>query len=335
MADTSRFPPLVLPFAITGAAAGWLSAGLAGGRGVFSQPLVAACATVVAALTGAILKRLCVGRRYQYELDPPDPELRPATDNGLLHTVIVLLAGGATGGLLALTDPYCCTRLGCVVGGAAFAIVFVPVCLAVIAAARRSQRARLGSLVAGSDRRAVWGILAITLGVTTLEAVPEWPEWRGHAGPMPLVALALAVLTGVVTLAVRRRDASALQRAKGEIDAGLLARGDDRAEPDEDAVPSLDLGLGDEVLGRIARGAAAYRDRARTVALVRGSPEVALHELRRAVWRGTVGLIVLATVVSLHVAAAVVPPVVFYELKCSSTMNRNACTMARVLKIHW
>jgi hypothetical protein len=332
MADTSRFPSLVLPFAITGAAAGWLSAGL-GGR-PFSQTLVALTATVVAALTGAILTRLCVGRRYQYELDPPDPELRPATDNGLLHTAIVLGAGAATGGLLSLTDPRCCTRLDCMLGGAAFTIVFVPVCLAVVAAARRAQRARLGSLVASCDRRAVWGILAITLGVTTVEALPEWPEWSSGSGAMPIVALALAALTGAVTLVVRHRDAGALKQARGEIEAGLLAQGHEDPEPEEGAVARLDLGLGDEMLARIAHGAAAYRDRQRTVALVRGNPELSLFALRRAVGRGTIGLLVLGAVVAAHLVGAVVPAIVIYELRCSSTGERSACTLARELKRH-
>ena len=332
MADTSRFPSLVLPFAITGAAAGWLSAGLDGH--IFSQPLVALLATGVAALTGAILKRLCVGRRYRYELDPPDPELRPATDRWPLHAIIVIGAGAATGGLVSLTDPLCCTRLGCMAGGAALSLVFIPVCLAVVAAARRAQRARLGSLVASCDGRAVWGILAISLGVTTAEALPEWPLAKSGQNQAPVVALALALLTAAVTLAVRRRDARALKQAQGEIEAGLLARGHEDPEPDEDVVAQLDLGLGDELLARTSRGAAAYRDRARTVALVRGSPALALIALRRAVGRGTVGLMVLGTVIAAHAVAALVPQVVFYELWCSSTRGRSACTMAAVLKVH-
>ena len=88
----------------------------------------------------------------------------------------------------------------CAFGGALCAVVFLPVCLVVIGAARRAQRARLGSIVAGSDRRTVWGILAIPFSsVTTPEALnaglarvgrrtrgvapggrarrPRWPRW--------------------------------------------------------------------------------------------------------------------------------------------------------------
>jgi len=329
MADISRFPSLVLPFAITGAAAGWLSAGL-GGR-LITQPLAALCATVVAALAGAILKRLCVGRRYPYELNPPDPELRPATDAWPLHVAVVIATGAATGGLAALFIPGCRFRLQCAVGGAVFAIVFVPVCLAVIAAARRAQRARLGSIVAGCDRRAVWGILAITLAVTTAEALPEWSPAMAGYGLTPVVALALLVLTGVVTLFLRRADAAALKRARRELEAGLTARHEADPEPEDAGLVPLDLGLGDGVLARTARGAAAYRDRARTVALVRGSPELALGALQGAVRRGTVGLVVIGMMGALHAAAARVPAVVLYESRCDLG-DRSACRMAQLLR---
>lgn len=240
MADTSRFPPLVYPFAITGAAAGWLSAGLAGHT--VSQGLAALCATVITALAGAILKRLCVGKRYTYELEPPDPELRPRTDRWLLHAAIVVAAGAATGGVMGLLNPYCCTRTLCAFEGGGFAVVFVPVCLAVVAAARRAQRARLGSLVAECDRRAVWGILAITLGVTTLEAAPDWPLEMAGYHLMPQVAVTMLALAGALTLAIRVADARALARARGEIEAGLAARGTADPEPDDAGVAQLDWG---------------------------------------------------------------------------------------------
>jgi hypothetical protein len=81
MADASRFPELALPFAIVGASAGWLSAGLlanpfVGATHGGKQILAALCAMGVAAATGAFLTRRCVGRRYSYELDAPDPDLQ-------------------------------------------------------------------------------------------------------------------------------------------------------------------------------------------------------------------------------------------------------------------
>src|SRR5262249_14680243 len=143
-------------------------------------PVATAAATVIGALTGAALKRACIGRRYDYEIGEPDPELRPATDFWPLHAGLVLAAGAATGGAVATLTPGCSTQAECVLGGIGCALVFVPVCLAVVAAARRAQRARLGSLVAGSDRRAVWAILAMLLAVMTLEPVflPSWTRRR-------------------------------------------------------------------------------------------------------------------------------------------------------------
>jgi hypothetical protein len=327
MADTSRFPPLVPPFAVVGAVAGWLSANLSG---QVSRPLTAACAAVVAAATGALLKRLCVGRRYQYELGDPDPELRPATDAWALHVAVVLAAGAVSGALVAGLTPHCTTDAQCALAGALSAVVFVPVCLAVVAAARRAQRARLGSVVADSDRRAVWGIMAITLGVTTVEGLPEWPLAMAGYGTVPMVALAVLVGTGAVTLGIRLADARSLRWARGEIDAGLSARGPADPEPDDGDAARLDLGLGEGLLARVARGAAAYRQRERTVALVRGSPELTLEALRGSVRRGTIGLVVLFAVGVAHAAAALTPAALTYEIRCTAG-DATACIVAAAL----
>jgi hypothetical protein len=187
----------------------------------------------------------------------------------------------------------------CAAVGALLALVFVPVCLFVLAAARRAQRARLGSLVASSDRRAVWGILAITLAAATLEALPEWPAASADDRPWPLVALGMLVLAGLATLEIFREDRAVLGRAREMERAGLEAR----EEPVLDAseILRLDLGLGDELRARTARG--AYRQVDRTVALVQGSLEAAVGALERSVRRGKIGLAVVALVGAAHLAA--------------------------------
>ncbi len=323
MADNSRFPSLVLPFAIVGAAAGWLSAGLGGW---VSQPLAAGCATVVAALTGALLRWTCVRRRYEYEMGDPDPELRPTTDTWWLHVAIVLGAGAITGYLVAALTPLCCTEDWCALGGALCAIVFVPVCLAVLAAARRAQRARLGSLVASCDRRAVWGILGTALAVTTVEALAEWPlAMLGHTDP-PVVATALLLAAAGAALAIRRADLRALRRARDEIAAGLAAQDPTVVEHQPDTMARLDLGLGDDLLARFARGAAAYRQQERTVALVRGSPALAVQALQRAVRRGTLALVTIGIVSAVHAAAAMAPARLAYKIRCHAGSG-IACEM--------
>ncbi len=328
MADPLRFPRLALPFAIVGAAAGWLSAGLVDNElvgGLVSRPGAAICASLIAAATGALIKRLCVGRRYWYEIGEPDPELRPWSDRGWLQAVLVILAGALTGGIVG------CKGWGfgaCAVGGALCAITFVPVCLAVVAAARRAQRGRLGSLVAEADRREVWAILALTLAVTTLEALPEWPASTVHEGGAPVVVIGALLAVAAAIFAILHRDHAALARARETIDAGLSAHQPTEVDSESEALPRLDLGLGDDLRARVTRGAAAYRQRERTVALVRGDPGSAMLALRRAVRRGQVSLAALAVVALAHVAALSTPALVAYEVLRCNDWSYRACSVA-------
>jgi hypothetical protein len=328
MADPSRFPQLALPFAITGACAGWLSATMVSNPlfGFRASPtLCTAAATGLAALTGAVLKRACVGRRYEYEMGEPDPERRPATDVWPLHAGLVLAAGAATGRLLAAFTPGCCTEVECVLGGIACALAFVPVCLAVIAVARRAQRARLGSIVAASDRRAVWAILAMLLAFMTLEGAPDWPAWSWGLTPAPLPVLGMLAAAALSTLGILVADQQALSRARGIVARGLAVH-----DPQEAAVgavepPRLDLGIGDDLLSRVERGAAAYRQQARTVALVKGSPDRALSALQRSVRRGFIGLLFIGAVAAIHAWACTGAAFTVYGILICSPYYRDAC----------
>ena len=177
MADASRFPHLALPFVLVGAAAGWLCAGL------LQNPLivrvhpappwgVALVTAGVAGASGALHTWLCDN---QLPRDPQDSSLpaRSFTDTWLNHGLVVLGAGALAGALSAgVFDAYHGVVVGAL-GGLGCAIAFLPVCFAVLHMARRAQRARMGSLVAASDRRAVWGILLTALAVTTIGALPN------------------------------------------------------------------------------------------------------------------------------------------------------------------
>jgi hypothetical protein len=313
MADRNRFPGLAVPFALVGASAGWLSAGLAanplfGSGGPAPSGVIhaffgttALVAAVMAGATGALIRRLCVGKRRWYEIDDPDPELRAPADTWPLQAGLVVVAGAFTGALidvLFFRDEY---MLMCTAVGALLALAFVPVCLSVIAAARRAQRARHGSLVASSDRRAVWGTLAITLAAATVEALPEWPAAAADDRPWPFVALAVLALAGLATLRIFREDRAVFGQARELVRAGLEAREEPAQEAPE--ILRFDLGLGEDLYARRARGAAAYRQVDRTVALVQGSPGAALAALERAVRRGKIGLVVVALVGAAHLAA--------------------------------
>jgi len=266
-----------------------------------------------------------VEKHHWYEIGDPDPGARPRTDRWPLHAIVVLLAGAAIG---ATVGAECFSRALCAGAGALCALVFVPVCLAVVKAARRAQRGRLGSIVAASDRRAVWGIIALTLAVTTLEALPEWPASTVHEAPLPVVVPFALGAAAALVLAILVADHRALAEAEAVIGAGLSAQEPAEVEPEGALLPRLDLGLGDDLLARVARGAAAYRHRERTVALVRGTPGLTLAALRRAVRRGRIGLAVLGVVAAAHLAAVTTPSLVAYERLRCGPWNMDACGLA-------
>jgi hypothetical protein len=332
MADASRFPQLALPFAITGACAGWLSAAMVSNPlfGFHVKPGIAtAWATVLGALTGFALTRACVGRRYDYEMGEPDPEMRPPTDVWPLQVAIVVVAGATTGGLLASMTPGCTTTEECIIGGALCALAFVPVCLAVIRAARRAQRARHGSIVAASDRRAVWGILAMLLAVMTLEVLPNWPaRFMYTEVPSQAPVLGMLVAAALCILGILLADARALRRARLVVAQGLAVHEAQEAEPGVADAPRFDLGLGNEILARVTRGAAAYRHREQTLALVKGTPKLALDALGRAVRRGKFGLALVAAAGALHAYANSERALTSYMAARCSPRDRLACAVA-------
>jgi hypothetical protein len=305
MADPSRFPRLELPFAVLGGCAGWLSATMTSSSAfcftVRQSPYVAAfVATFMGAALGFVLRRACAGRKYAYALGAVDPSTRPHSDRWWRHAAVTLFAGSATGAIVASA---CSTLrdsegLGATLGLVCTVLV-LPVCFAVLSAARHAQRARLGSIVAESDRRAVWAILATTLGVATLESLGEWPAARAGHVAHPLPALVMAILAAVVVLFVWHRDLRARAHAR-EAASGIMS-GTATADP---LVPRVDLGLGDELAARVDPGHSPYRAQERVLLLLAGDPNEALAAMSRAVRRGSFSLGVSAVVLGVHVLAA-------------------------------
>lgn len=309
MAEASRFPHLSLPFAIVGAAGGWLSAGLAGSplflrSHPISQGVAAVVAAGFAALTGLLLTRWCMSNGDHHAFAENDPDVRAPSDTAARQTLAVLVGGAATGAVASLA---CGAHFGPgigALGGLICALAFVPVCLVVIAAARRAQRARLGSLVAGSDRRAVWGILATALSVTTLEALPDWPASAVGQVRVPVPATLMLAAAALVITAALIADIVGLRRAGRAFVPGLVERDPARLVSTDLAAPRLDLGLGEEIRARVTATAAAYRGSDRTLALVQGDREQATSALRRGLRRGVFGLTVVALCGMAHAAAA-------------------------------
>ncbi|MDC3983994.1 hypothetical protein [Polyangium jinanense] len=331
MADGSRFPRLAPPFAITGAAAGWLSAGLLSNPllGVTYgeiKPLAALGTMLIAAVTGVLLKKLCLGWRYSYEIETPNAETRPTSDRTGYHVLVVLLAGAAAGAMVASLDHASDGTLGGAASGVFSAILFLPVCLLILSSARRAQRARLGSIVAGSDRRAVWGILAAALSAATLLAALDWPAAHLEETEKPIPALFILLATALVTLVVLAADLRALKRAQTALAPGLEAENDGPAPLVDLAVPRVDLGLGDDLASRLARSAAAYRGRDRAVELVQGNPEQALGALRRAVRRGVTSLALMGVILGAHgLAQSSFVAKLYAEARCNTGLPALLC----------
>lgn len=333
MADASRFPNLALPFAITGAAGGWLSAGLVQ-HPLFrdmSTPFRAVTAGTAAAfglLSGMVLRRWCVGRRYAFQLDAPDPGHRPSSDSWARHLPLLTSAGTAAGALSCEWTGMAPAWLGAV-GGLLCTLPFLPICAAVLSTARRAQRARLGSIVAGADRRAVWTILAATLLIATLEALPDWAV--PITGPLqgPLSGVALFAAAAVCIAVVLVLDSLALRRAQGLVGTAMAPREADDPGLDRDGAERADLGLGRDLHARTAPGGTAYRSRERTVALVLGDPARALAALRRAVRRDVLALAIAPFVLAAHCFAGSEMVVARYqEMVCRRGHGASCAALA-------
>ncbi|APR88102.1 hypothetical protein A7982_13451 [Minicystis rosea] len=302
-------PRLVYPFTIVGASAGWLAVELldnpitdvvpshAGGR-------AALCSGVIAALLGLALQRRCA----------PREAFVPTSGMWVQVTFAVLLGGASSGaatGALAFGNTHGVTSG--ILAGLAAALVFLPVCMLVVAAARRAARARLGSLVAGADRRELWALMLAALAVTTGAAFPEW-----MAKHTPIVALALAASALLVILALFTRDLVAVHTLRRAAQAADRMELRDRGvEEAEGTVPSMDLGLGDEVRAHMARTAAAYRGRDRAASLLVGSLDTARGALREALVKKALAAAVAIVALAGHsFAARPRARIVFHEIKC-------------------
>lgn len=313
MKDRGRASGLALPFAVVGYAAGWLS------DGFLANPLIGVVphrsepmAGALGGLTGAALGWL-LGRHARTR------DALGATRLSILHLgCLVVGAGIWTGGGVGLMET--ATSWGTLTGalnGGLSAIAFIPVCALVLAAAHRAERARHGSIVAGADRRAVWGILATGLAVMTLLGALEVPAMHWalmNFFPRVSPGLVMAVAAGALLLGILVADARALSRVDRIGLAELSA-----CEPEEvhhdDGVPTVDLGLGDGMHAQLRRAQSAYRGRARALGMLLGSVDEARRALRRALLRGAAGLAVAVAVLAAHAWATTPSALAAYEVQ--------------------
>ena len=281
MTSLPRFPPLAVPFAALGGAAGWLWRDVLQSR--FQSDALSRqshLAVIAVALVGGLAGALLGPTRPAEEWMLPRPSLRRVS-------AVVLGAGLASGMILgALVAPD--APWSGAPAGLLAALPLIPACLPVIAAQRRADEGRPGSIIARAEQRAVYALAAVGLVILSALTFPDWMSTTQELVRPPHDALFVAVIAGVVGLAVLLADLVASRRT-AKIEAEI-ALGDG-------PTTSVDFGLGDEVATRAEPGG-AYRDGGRVLAGALGDPHRAQVTLRRARRRGVI-LIALSELVAI------------------------------------
>lgn len=240
---------------------------------------------VVGAAIGAILTRWRA-------LDRPlvAPELR------VIGLTAVLALGGAVVGLCVGIQCWDEVSPQAVGGGALLALVFAPSCHAILEAARRSRRARHGSIIAAADRRTIFTTFFAGLAATTLVTLPAFLSGNAstvvHTPSQVAVAVFVALigLVGVGVAWVLDRKGMRSLRTFADQAADLEPAHEGTAD-----AQAIDLGLGDEAWTK--RRAATYRTSDRGAALLRGSLDEALTAMRETSWRrGRAALLCLVAI---------------------------------------
>jgi hypothetical protein len=281
-----RVPSLVLPFAAAGVATLVFFAGLDGDALPFWASAIAGGAV------GVVLTRFC---RRSERGEVPRRTL-------WVRLVLSTLAAGAVFGLVVGAVEGSPSRVvGAAVDGA-FNGVFgacagLPLLATVLGLALCAERSRHGSIVARSDRRAVPALLTVVFALLAARDAGTWhlassgevfASWDPWAVAVAAAALAIG-LFGLDVAALFRVTRIARDRTLSP-----LATPGDTAAP-----PGVDLGLGDESVGRLAHGA-AYRSVARPVDVVLGSLPDARRAIRFAVVRDLVVVLVAGATALAH-----------------------------------
>jgi hypothetical protein len=273
-AEPCAMPSLAKPFAVFGAAAG-LFAIL--GVGAFREPAreVAPLAPMIVTAGAAAAFGEVLGRWRRLH----DPKL---AREALVLWVAILsgLAGGVSGAVVGFVTWGADGLARFAVGGAVVALAFVPSCLVVFDAARRAGRARLGSLVAATDRRTVTSTVLAGVSFAGASQVPAVlsanTSWS--IPPLVQVSLSLAACLGstIAIVLLQKRDRVARAQLEGHaVDMHWLERAPEELEgAASHAEEPIDLGLGADRWARTSD--ATYRSSARSDVVLKGSMERAI-----------------------------------------------------------
>jgi TPR repeat protein len=333
MRPLAPMPQLTLPYALVGAAAGALCCGVLANpllrEHPAGDPLVAAVVTaLIGALVGAFLHRRCSARASMWA--------SPGSTRAPL--MVALLAGGATSGAVVGAIAWQTERgaIGGASAGLVAAVAFFPVAAAVMGAALRAERARMGSWVAASDRRAVWAILGTALAMATVLGLPDWPAARHSRQVQPEVSLLIAAAGAVAALVALAGDALAGDllllrrfRALGSRRARFAELEDaDHGNGDLAGVEALDLGMGQGTLAELERCGSAYRGRDRAVALLIGDVDTARRAVVRSAAVAAAGVVLCVAMLAVHRWAAGPAAVALYREQRCEQREARACGLA-------
>ena len=294
-------PHLALPFAVVGAAAGILFGGLLANPLVRELPseerwVAAPLAALAGALVGAYLRHRCTAR----------PTMWANVASARVALLVALVPAGAlTGALVPVIafgsrgDPLAAAGLGVLC-----ALAFYPVGALVLRAATRAERARLGSWIAASDRRAVWAILGTTLAVASLLGVADRAAAMDGAPTLPWLPPAIAALGAMGCVVAAVADALLLRRLRA-LDGRdeHMTQVDESRDADMSRAATLDVGLGTEMRAQMAPGAHANRARERALSVLVGNVALARTTVERSLLAGVAGLLVCLAALGAHALA--------------------------------
>ncbi|WP_437281075.1 hypothetical protein WME90_11095 [Sorangium sp. So ce375] len=318
---------LVFPCGAIGLVGGWLTADSLDMTELVPRCLLAGVTPIVAALLGHYLTPRIGGARSdgaatsgagEAPMDGVPWVVAPQKWTGrgpMVASVLVVWAIVVAGVVNGMTIGLVAGPAGMIIGaafGAVFALPFVPALAVVLFAASRVGRARAGSIVALSDRRAVWAATAAVIAVALQlgSGLPEAmaPDLAGLVATMGfavvggLCALDAAALVRVLKLPRERTgvgaeiaegiaaeiEAAAMEEATGAGEDGgarSAARAGGRGTGER-----IDLGLGDEVEVEVVRPTHAYRGAQQIARVVLGNRERAVAALRAGLVRGAAAL---------------------------------------------
>jgi hypothetical protein len=311
METAQRIPPVVIPFAMVGLGAGWLAAGLVrtlGSAVTEAQPVAAACGAVAGVILGALVTSRARKLTWVEQ---------PRSVMGYLFWLLplaVMCAAAITAALVGSPAPLA-LETGLAVG-VPTAVVVLPICRLVLNAAIRATRARMGSIVAASDRRAILRYTLAPLGVCTALGAVDWPAIATHIVHPPWISLAMAAGTLGGLLALVAADARALRRLNA-----IARQRESDAEPLHTtpgrSIERIDFGVGDDIREELKAGGPAYRSRGQVARLLLGDADMAVAALQKAIRGGIAATVLGAAGLAAHfVAPTPLGSSLFHGIRC-------------------